>query len=226
MRIAILVAMDKELNLLLSIMPDNNVVTINGKVYYQGDIGGKDIIVGKCGIGKVNAAINTYRLIETLKPDLVINSGVAGGAGTDINIGEVLIADKVAYHDVWCGPGTSYGAADGFDAFLLPASDIIEKGKEKLDNVKFGLICSGDKFISKVEEVEEIREHFPDVLAVDMESAAIAQTCGLCNIPFIIIRVMSDTPGKGDNVDQYRDFWSTAPERTFECIERVIEEII
>ena len=226
MRIAILVAMDKELNLLLSIMPDNNIITINGRDYYQGEIGGKDIIAGKCGIGKVNSAINTYRLIEAVKPNLVINSGVAGGAGGGIGIGEVLIADKVAYHDVWCGPGTEYGAADGFDAYLIPSAEIIEKCKGNINDAKFGLICSGDKFISKGEEVKEIASHFPEVMAVDMESAAIAQTCGLCNVPFLIIRVMSDTPGAGDNIDQYKDFWSKAPEKTFGIIEKVIEEII
>ncbi|MDE5868877.1 MAG: 5'-methylthioadenosine/adenosylhomocysteine nucleosidase [Muribaculaceae bacterium] len=226
MRIAILVAMDKELNLLLSIMPDNNIITINGKDYFQGEIGGKDIIAGKCGIGKVNSALNTYRLIEAVKPDLVINSGVAGGAGGGISIGEVLIADKVAYHDVWCGPGTDYGAADGFESYLLPSPEIIDVCKEKISDAKFGLICSGDKFISKAEEVKEIGSHFPDVMAVDMESAAIAQTCRMCKVPFLIIRVMSDTPGSGDNIDQYKDFWSKAPERTFGIIERVVEEII
>lgn len=223
MRIAILVAMDKELNLLLSVMQSYESINIKGKDYFKGKLGDKEIIAGKCGIGKVNAAVNTYCLIEAVKPDLVINSGVAGGAGSYVKIGDVLVADKVTYHDVWCGPGTEYGAADGFMQFLLPPADIMEKCKINFkDKYHFGLICSGDKFISTAEEVDEIKRHFSDVLAVDMESASIAQTCQICNVPFLIIRVMSDTPGDGDNISQYKDFWSVAPEKTFQCLENVI----
>ncbi len=226
MRIAILAAMDKELNLLLSIMPDYKEIDIDGRKYYMGKISGKEIIAGKCGIGKVNAAINTYRLIQAVNPDLVVNSGVAGGASKDIKIGDVLIADKVAYHDVWCGPGTEYGAADGFPQFFIPASSIVEKCKSTIPDAIFGLICSGDKFISTGDEVREIRHAFPNVKAVDMESAAIAQTCEICQVPFLIIRVMSDTPGEGDNISQYKDFWGVAPQRTFSCVEKVIEDLL
>lgn len=226
MRIAILAAMDKELNLLLSIMPGYEEIEIEGRKYYKGEIGGKEIIAGKCGIGKVNAALNTYRLIEAVNPDIVINSGVAGGASSNIKIGDVLIADKIAYHDVWCGPGTEYGAADGYDQFFIPSLKVVEKCRDNGINAVFGLICSGDKFISKAEEVAEIRSYFPEVLAVDMESAAIAQTCEQCKVPFLIVRVMSDTPGEGDNISQYKDFWGEAPKKTFSCVEQIIEDVI
>lgn len=225
MRIAILAAMDKELSLLLSIMPGYEEIEIEGRKYYRGNIGGKEIVAGKCGIGKVNAALNTYRLIEAVRPDLVINSGVAGGASSEIHIGDVLIADKVAYHDVWCGPGTEYGAADGFQQYFYPSKEIIENCRAEEDKAVFGLICSGDKFISRAEEVKEIRSHFADVLAVDMESASIAQTCEICNVPFLIVRVMSDTPGEGDNISQYKDFWGDAPKKTFACVERIIKSL-
>lgn len=226
MRIAILAAMDKELNLLLSIMPGHEIIEIEGIRYYKGEIAGKEIIAGKCGIGKVNSALNTYRLIQSVKPDLVINSGVAGGASSKIRIGDVLIADKIAYHDVWCGPGTVYGAADGYPQYLIPSSEIVDKCRVSESEAVFGLICSGDKFISEAEEVKEIRSRFPDVLAVDMESASIAQTCELCKVPFIIVRVMSDTPGEGDNISQYKDFWGVAPQKTFSCVERIIENVL
>ncbi|MDE6410859.1 MAG: 5'-methylthioadenosine/adenosylhomocysteine nucleosidase [Muribaculaceae bacterium] len=226
MRIAILAAMDKELNLLLSIMPGYEKIEIEGRTYYKGSIGKNEIIAGKCGIGKVNAALNTYRLIQAVAPDLVINSGVAGGASSRIHIGDVLIADRVAYHDVWCGPGTEYGAADGFPQYFIPSNEIVNRCKENEAEAVFGLICSGDKFISKGEEVKEIRSHFPDVLAVDMESASIAQACEMCGVPFLIVRVMSDTPGEGDNISQYKDFWGEAPKKTFSCVKRIIEHLI
>lgn len=228
MKIAILVAMDKELNLLLNQMPDRKEFHIDDSVYYSGKIGSLTVIAGKCGIGKVNSALNTYRLIQDQKPDVVLNSGVAGGVDGSLGVGSILIADSVTYHDVWCGPGTEYGAADGFPSIFIPYDKVIEIGKRIYnsdDEVKFGLICSGDKFICKKEEVEEIKKNFPEALAVDMESASIAQTCMKCGVPFAIVRVMSDTPGAAENVSQYEDFWSKAPEKTFECVKHIITNL-
>ena len=225
MKIAILVAMDKELNLFLNLMPDHKEIRIGGKKYFTGKIGDKEIIAGKCGIGKVNAAINTIILINSFHPELVINTGVAGGASNRINIGDVLVSDRIAYHDVWCGPGTEYGNADGFDKYFIPSKEILKQAFKTNSDIKTGLICSGDKFIHTAEEVDEIKKHFPDVLAVDMESAAIAQSCEVSNVPFVVIRVMSDTPGEGDNVEQYKNFWSEAPEKTFNCVESLIKSL-
>lgn len=228
MKIAILVAMDKELALILNSMPDNKEILIGSQKYYRGKIGGKEIIAGKCGIGKVNSALNTYQLIQDEKPDLVINSGVAGGVDGSLSVGSILIADAVSYHDVWCGLGTEIGAADGFPQSLSPMVDIIKNGHQLFDrddNVHFGLICSGDKFIHLKEEVEVIKSNFPEAKAVDMESASIAQTCIKCGVPFAIIRVMSDTPGAAENVSQYVGFWEKAPEKTFACLTDIITSL-
>lgn len=225
MKILILAAMDKEINLLLNILDNYKEINKSGINVYCGEAGNKEIYIAKCGIGKVNSAINTYRLIDTLHPDFLLNSGVAGGAG--LPIGTVLVADKVAYHDVWCGPGTEYGQADGLPLFMQPSDHIMnltsELGKE--NKIAKGLICSGDKFISKAEEIKEIRSNFPEVKAVDMESAAIAQVCCMNNIPFGIIRVVSDTPGEGENISQYKNFWNEAPEKTFEVVKFVITHL-
>lgn len=228
MKIAILTAMDKELSLLLNLMPQRKEVKIGSSTYYEGEFGGKNIIAGKCGIGKVNSALNTFTLIQELKPDLVINTGVAGGIDGTLSIGSILIADSITYHDVWCGPGTEPGAADGFPVILKPMPKILETGRRLYaDNpdVHFGLICSGDKFIHLKEEVDIIKKNFPQALAVDMESASIAQTCIKSGVPFAIIRVMSDTPGAAENVSQYVGFWEKAPEKTFECLTKIISNI-
>lgn len=228
MKVGILVAMDKELSLVLKMMPNYDEITIGGIKYYKGFIHNHGVIVGKCGIGKVNSAINTYRLIEEINPELIINSGVAGGVDGSLGVGSVLIADRIAYHDVWCGPGTKYGAADGFPQYMNPSELVLNKAKEIFENddtVKFGLICSGDKFISKVEEVEEIKTSFPEAMAVDMESASIAQTCMTLGVSYSIVRVMSDTPGKEENISQYESFWEDAPEKTFKCVLDILEAI-
>ena len=226
MRILILAAMDKEVQLIKNILENAKCENVNGNLpIIRGSINGHTIYVGKCGIGKVNAAVNTLLLINTLHPDLILNSGVAGGAG--LPIGSVLVADNVAYDDVWCGPGTTYGQADNNPLFFTPYTETINLIRDSgLDrHVVFGLICSGDKFISSCEEIAFIRSHFPDVKAVDMESAAIAHVCHMTSTPFNIIRVVSDTPGEGENISQYKDFWVKAPEKTFTILKDLIQHI-
>lgn len=227
MKIVILVAMDKELKLLLPHISDLKEVKTDIFSYYLGTVGRHNVAVAKCGIGKVNAALSAYSLINCFNPDLVINTGVAGGAGSRVKIGTLLVADYAAYHDVWCGPGTTPGAADGCEVMIPCDPILIDKARKLLDPVKtvFGLICSGDRFISTHAEVEAIKKVFPDVLAVDMESAAIAHVCNLKNIPFNILRIVSDTPGEGENISQYRNFWDDAPAATFAAVRTLLENI-
>ncbi|MCH5229730.1 MAG: 5'-methylthioadenosine/adenosylhomocysteine nucleosidase [Muribaculaceae bacterium] len=225
MKILVLAAMDKEVDLLLEHI--DNVKEIerdNSRIWY-GCISNNEVYLAKCGIGKVNSAINTTTLLRDLNPDLVINSGVAGGTG--MPIGSLLIPDKVAYHDVWCGPGTNPGQADGMPLYFIPSSlvtDLINESNFSLP-IERGLLCSGDKFISKSEEIVSIKSDFPEVKAVDMESASIAHACKKYGIPFAIIRVVSDTPGEGENIAQYNNFWETAPRKNFEVLKTLLERI-
>lgn len=217
-------AMEKELALIVSILDSPVEMEYEGISLHHGNLGNHEIFVAKCGIGKVNSALNTYRIIKSVNPDMVINSGVAGGAG--LPVGSILVADRVTYYDVWCGPGTEYGAADGVPLELTPSVKITEIAKKTLSgNFKTGLICSGDKFVSTPEEIAFIRSKFPDVCAVDMESASIAHTCTMEGIPFGIIRIVSDTPGEGENISQYQDFWTDAPQKTFSAVRTIIENL-
>lgn len=226
MKIALLAAMDKELALLGNIIDDRKPIEIDGVKGMCGHIGHHEVILAKCGIGKVNAALNTYKVIRAFNPQLVINSGVAGGAG-GLKIGDLLVAGEVAYHDVWCGPGTDTGAADGFSAILCPSRRVLEIARRELNpcSTSFGLIATGDSFISKAEEIRVIKEKFPQAVAVDMESAAIGQTCISEGVEFSIIRVVSDTPGEGENISQYKNFWSDAPSKTFSAINSILSSL-
>lgn len=225
MKIVILAAMNKELQLLVSILESPERETLAGVSLFHGSLGNHDIYLASCGIGKVNSALMTFKIVTAISPDIVINSGVAGGAG--IPVGTLLVADRVAYHDVWCGPGAEYGEADGFPLFMLPSKNILAlvKNVVKGSDIRTGLICSGDKFVSTTEEISFIRRNFPDVCAVDMESASIAQTCVSCGVPFGIIRVVSDTPGEGENISQYENFWEDAPQKTFSAVKTIIESL-
>lgn len=218
-------AMDKEMSLLLPLLQQQRAVTVNDTVFHLGAIDVHEIVAMKCGIGKVNAAIGTLTLIENFHPDLVINTGVAGGTGMT-RVLDVVMASEVAYHDVWCGPGTTDGQAAGCPArFASPIDQQAFKSlclqfeaMELPFELKRGLIASGDIFVSRKEDVQRITALYPDAVAVDMESAAIAHVCHLKNVPFICIRVISDTPGGEDNIAQYENFWDDAPRSTFEVL--------
>ncbi len=226
MNIGVIVAMDKELQLLLPLMGEMNEQTIHGFRFYTGSIGQASIVAMKCGIGKVNAALGTATMIDSFSPDLIINTGVAGGTGGTAGILDVVVGTRIAYHDVWCGPGTEWGDAAGCPRFFHTADTVnslpcLHEG----DTVKHGLICSGDIFVADPAVVAHIRDLYPEVDAVDMESAAIAQVCYLRDVPFACIRVISDTPGADDNIAQYRNFWEEAPRHTFDLLRLVIDQL-
>lgn len=226
MKIGIIVAMDKELNLLIPLLNECTTKDIDDYGFYCGTVGSTNIIAMKCGIGKVNAALGTMVMIENFRPELIINTGVAGGTGGNAGVLDIVVATRVAYHDVWCGPGTEWGDAAGCPRFFHTDSRVnslacLQEG----DTVKHGLICSGDVFVADPEVLDGIRSHYPDVDAVDMESAAIAQVCYIRNVPFACMRVISDTPGADDNIAQYENFWQEAPEHTFGLLRHIINEL-
>lgn len=226
MKIGIIVAMGKELKLLLPLIESLSTITLNDITFHRGKMGRHDVTAMQCGIGKVNAAIGTLTLIENFHPDLLINTGVAGGAGSAAGILDLVVADSIAYHDVWCGPGTEWGDAAGCPRYFHSVPEISALPCLNNNNkIKHGLICSGDIFISKAEEVARIKSLFPEVLAVDMESASIAQVCYLKNVPFFCARVISDTPGGDDNIAQYENFWDDAPRHTFEALSNILSNI-
>lgn len=220
--------MEKELKLLLPLLHEGKKGNVEGHTLHYGIIGNCEVAIMQCGIGKVNAALTTDCAIRTFKPDMVLNSGVAGGADASMNVLDVVVATNVAYHDVWCGPGTQWGAAAGLEVMMGCDKRVAEAAERRLNNdthLKFGLICSGDIFVSREEEVAIIKKHFPKALAVDMESGAVAQTCLRHNVPFGVIRVISDTPGQADNISQYENFWTDAPKATFEALKGIISEL-
>lgn len=225
MRIGIIVAMRKELDLLLPLLQDSENSRMSGFEFYRGKIGKHDVMVMQCGIGKVNAAMGALMLVNHFAPNYVINSGVAGGADLSVSVMDVVAGARVAYHDVWCGPESELGRVQGLPLYFEGASKLLDLLPETKEIHK-GLICSGDQFIDKMEDVDRIKGNFPDVLAVDMESGAIAQVCYLSNVPFLALRVISDSPGANhDNTQQYLGFWTDAPQESFALLKDMINRL-
>lgn len=226
MTIAIIVAMEKELRLLLPLLAEPRTTVIDGITFYLGDAGNNSLIIMKSGIGKVNAALATMQLIRQFAPDLVINTGVAGGTGSDAKILDVVVGERIAYHDVWCGPETLEGQAAQCPLYFVSDSKVTELPVlHGNPHIRHGLIASGDIFVSDPAVVAHIKKMYPEVLAVDMESAAIAHTCFLLNTPFFCLRVVSDTPGEADNISQYDNFWEDAPRQTFEILAGILNQL-
>ncbi len=228
MRIGIIVALSKELELLKPQLENLRVIDKKGITFYCGTIGKHKIAAMQCGVGKVNAAIGAITMIDNYSPELVINTGVAGGANKNVSIMDLVVGSQVCYHDVWCGgfdDTVSYGQMQGLPLYFDGAASVIEK----IDNnphVHCGLIVSGDQFIDNIDDINKIRSHFPQALAVDMESGAIAHTCHVRNTPFVSMRIISDSPGAShDNSQQYSDFWTDAPAHTLKVVKELLQKL-
>jgi adenosylhomocysteine nucleosidase len=225
MRIGIIVAMAKELELLLPLLQDSEESRMGGFVFHCGKMGRHDVMVMQCGIGKVNAAMGALMLVNNFTPNYVINSGVAGGADTSVKVMDVVAGARVAYHDVWCGPESELGQVQGLPLYFEGAKRLLDLVPER-DDIHKGLICSGDQFIDTIDAVNRIKGNFPEALAVDMESGAIAQVCHLSKVPFLALRVISDSPGAShDNTKQYLDFWNDAPRESFALLKDMIKRL-
>jgi len=185
------------------------------------------VVVEKCGIGKVNAALGVQRMINAHRPDCIISSGCAGGNGDDVNIKDIVVSSEVAYHDVYCGAAEGgslvYGQVQGMPARFQADPYLLRKSEEL--EVKRGLIVTGDWFVDSREKMENIIQLFPEAKAVDMESAAIAHACYINNVPFISFRVISDMPLRDSHASQYHDFWNQVAAQSFQLTRTFVESL-
>lgn len=220
--LGVIVAMSSELKMLLAEMSGVEETSANGFTFYRGLIGARPVIAMQCGIGKVNAAVGALTMIENFGPEAIVNTGIAGGTGGGADVLDVVVGREVGYHDVWCGPGNAPGQVQGFPERFAGALELFGIPAEGTEEVKVGLIASGDRFVSTPEELAAVLATQPAAMAVDMESGSIAQVCNIKGVPFLAIRVVSDTPGVENHLDQYLNFWDVAPTRTFAILRSLL----
>ena len=227
MKIGIITAMSSEQKQLANQL-DNKTEHREGPfAYIEGTVKNNTHILMQCGIGKVNAAAGTVELIRNFQPDCIISTGVAGGIDSELNVMDVVVSRNIVYHDVWCGEGNAYGQIQGFPTFFR-GDDTLYNCALSLDTetpIHGGLICTGDKFITDRTELTAIKQNFPEGLAVDMESAAIAQVCHLYRVPFISFRIISDTPGADKHLEQYKNFWGEIADNSFRVTETFLKAL-
>ena len=227
MKIGIIVAMDKEHAQLSNLLATRHEENYMGNAMTIGMIGPHEIILQKCGIGKVNAAMGTIEMIISHHPDIIISTGCAGGASTSLEVTDVVVGTEYRFHDVYCGSEVEYGQIVGEPPFYTAGAALLAKA-QSLDcktSIHSGLMVSGDWFVDSREKMREILSHHPSALAVDMESAAIAQVCNTHNIPFISFRIISDIPLSDHKASQYWDFWDRMANGSFEVTKTFIESL-
>ena len=212
MKIGIIVAMEKELAQLKSLLSDVSEERHGTKVFFRGKTGDNEIILQQCGIGKVNSAIGATELINNYAPEIVISSGVAGGADVSLEVTDVVVGTECCYHDAYCGTECAMGQVLGMPASFKAPEWIVEKAKAVScgPRIHAGLIVSGD---------------FPNAMAVDMESCSIAQTCHIYGVPFISFRIISDIPLKDNKAQQYFDFWDKISNDSFMVTKTFLESL-
>lgn len=208
-RIGIICAMKEEMQEIKNIMKDISEKEYFGLTFFEGSINSNECVLVECGIGKVNAARTTQIMIDNFKIESIINIGTAGAIDKSLNVTDVVIGEKLVQHDfditAFSHPR---GYITGVGREVLSDKNLVEKcrkvmeaiNKDKSYNVVNGIIASGDVFCTKTEMAEDILKEF-GALCVEMEGAAIAQICYLAQIPFIVIRSISDSPNGNNNID-------------------------
>lgn len=230
MTIGIIGAMDEEVEILLDNISLNSKNEKAKMEFNVGNLWGKDVVVVRSGIGKVNAAVCTQILIDDYKVDRIINVGVAGGIGKEIFPGDVVIGDSLVQHDMDTSVfGDKLGQIPRLDIFDFKCDlNLIQIAKtacEKVTDHKsyIGRIVSGDQFIADVEKIRWLSEEF-NAVACEMESASIAQVCYLNAVPFIIIRSISDNANNGAHID-FEKFVPIAVENSTNIIKEMLQQM-
>lgn len=229
MKIGIVGAMAEEVEILLGLMTEKTSTRIAGCTIVEGRLNGKSVALLQSGIGKVAAAIGTTLLLQLTKPDMVINTGSAGGVADGLNVGDIVVSTATCYHDA---DVTAFGYQKG----QLPACPPVFISDEKLtalaektarvqgQSVKRGLICSGDSFINGGEHLTRIKTDFPEVLAVEMEATAIAHVCHQFKLPFVVVRAISDS-GDGEANISFEEFLPIAAKQSSAMVMGMLAEL-
>ena len=222
--IGIIGAMDEEISVISSEIKNLTVYDINNMKFYKGKIYDKDIVLVKSGIGMVNASITTTLLFKEFGVDKILFSGVAGSLNRNINVGDIVIADSlVEYLFDTTEFGYEIGTIPRMDTSVFKSDRLLNKIKNilKNDNIYYGKILSGDKFVSNLSEKEKLGVTF-NALAVDMESASVAHCAHVLGIEFAIIRSISDSLNSS-SVMEYTEFVNLAANNSKDVILKILK---
>lgn len=219
--IGIIVAEEKELLALLEVIQTKEEIKIYEKIFYKGIIENKNVIVVKSNVGKVNSARVCQILIDKFNPSLVINIGTAGSVDNRLEIGDVVVADRLYQYDFDVTPfGRKIGEIENIGEYIKVDSNLLELFNDL--NVVIGGIASGDKFIVDIQEKNNIRSTF-DAICIEMEGASIAQVCYLCKVPFLVIRSITDKLDGSSKID-FETFLELSSKKAVNILKEILKK--
>lgn len=223
MKAGIIGAMEPEVAILKSQLSNPQESTYFGYTFYQGQLDGTEVIIVQSGIGKVASALAAALLIDKFSPDYVVNTGSAGGFDQSLKVGDIVVSSEVRHHDADVTAfGYEIGQLPGMPAAFIPHPTLVEAAKQGIEalegiNTLVGQITTGDTFMTKEEDIAKARADFPSMAAVEMEGAAIAQTCHQFDVPFVVIRSMSDIAGK-ESPSSFEAYLETASQNSSKLV--------
>ncbi|QBG36022.1 5'-methylthioadenosine/S-adenosylhomocysteine nucleosidase [Litorilituus sediminis] len=233
MKAGIIGAMEPEVAILKAKLSNGKTTEHAGYTFYHGTLDGSEVVIVQSGIGKVAAALATALLIDHFQVDYVVNTGSAGGFDASLKVGDIVVSSEVRYHDVDV-------TAFGYEVGQLPAnpaayiphpqlvaaanSGIAKLNPEQAIRAISGQITTGDTFMTKEDDIAKARANFPQMAAVEMEGAAIAQACLQFKVPFVIIRSLSDIAGK-ESPQSFEEYLETASVNSSQLVLNMLAEL-
>lgn len=226
MIIGIIAAMEPEIQFTISALEDKKEHLISNITFYEGTIGNHKVIVSLSGIGKVNSAINTTLLINNFKPDVIINSGIAGGS-KELSTFDFVIADKLTYSDFDCQVfNYEFGQVPQMPLYYFSDSKLKEKLEAYLTskNISFkkSIVLTADSFRLSA---SEIKNNISTSFATEMEGTSIAQTCYKLNTPFLSFRIISDILDSENHIEEYNEFEKKSAQLSSKVIVNFIQTL-
>ena len=225
--IGIIGAMESEVNNLISKIKNMDIKRLGTTNYYHGELFGKEVVVAKCGIGKVNAALCTQNMIYAYEPELIINTGCAAGVGDGLLVGDIVLASSCVQHDIDYGPlPDARGYIEGIDKIFVDSDEVNTKiisdiAQRQGNHTRIGVIATGDQFLCDKDKKEDIKSHF-NAQAVEMEGGAIAHACYANHVPFVILRSISDN-GDDSASEVYEQFEKRVNQINMQILKEYLE---
>ncbi|ELY4676663.1 5'-methylthioadenosine/S-adenosylhomocysteine nucleosidase [Cronobacter turicensis] len=229
MKAGIIGAMEEEVTLLRDKIDNRQTLTIAGCEIYTGTLNGVDVALLKSGIGKVSAAMGATLLLEHCKPDVIINTGSAGGLAPSLKVGDIVVSDEVRYHDADVTAfGYEYGQMAGCPAAFKADEKLIAAAQETIEQLNLhavrGLVVSGDAFINGSVNLAKIRHNFPQAIAVEMEATAIGHVCHNFGVPFVVVRAISDVADQQSHLS-FEEFLAVAAKQSSMMVETLLTSL-
>ncbi|ELQ6216552.1 5'-methylthioadenosine/S-adenosylhomocysteine nucleosidase [Cronobacter dublinensis] len=229
MKAGIIGAMEEEVTLLRDKIDNRQTLNIAGCEIYTGTLNGVDVALLKSGIGKVSAAMGATLLLEHCKPDVVINTGSAGGLAPSLKVGDIVVSDEVRYHDADVTAfGYEYGQMAGCPAAFKADNKLIAAAQATIEQLNLhavrGLVVSGDAFINGSVNLAKIRHNFPQAIAVEMEATAIGHVCHNFGVPFVVVRAISDVADQQSHLS-FEEFLAVAAKQSSLMVETLLTSL-